>query len=108
MSAADDDWGEERANYRQIIATQQNRIERMVVALTDTGLDDISLRVALAVEDQFAQNHPGGRIQRLAKIQVIIRSAVQRATQGDAAWNAWSPDSCGLAPDKPRGEGWKP
>ena len=98
---ADSDFGEERANYRQIIATQQNRIERLAVALTETGLNEISLRVALAVEDQFAKDHPGGRSQRLAKIQVMIREAVRAATQGETYWNAWSPNSCGPAPMKP-------
>lgn len=96
-----DDFGEERANYRQMIAALRNRIESMAVALTEKGLDDVSLKVALAIEDQFAQGHSGGRTMRLAKIQIMIRNAVCMATQGQVAWDAWHPGSCGPEPKHP-------
>lgn len=95
-------WDDE-GYVRNALADALNRIEAMKVALTEDGLDRISLRVALAVEDQFAQHHPGGRTQRLAKIQVLIRSAVQGATQGQVAWDAWHPGSCGPVPREPTG-----
>ena len=98
-----DDFGEERANLQQIIAGLQSRLESIAIVLSRSGLDEVSLRVALAVEDQFAQGHTGGRVQRLAKIQLLIRNAVERATQGQVQWDAWSPNSCGPAPTKPVG-----
>lgn len=95
-----DHWDEE-GYTRQALAAARNRIERLVTPLTRSGLNDVSLRVALAVEDLFAQDHRGGRTQRLAKVQILIRSAIEMATQGEADWNAWHPNSCGPAPEKP-------
>ena len=97
-----DEEAENVANLRQTLAYQANRIEHMAVALTRSGLDNISLKVALAVEDEFAKGQQG-RTQRLAKVQVLIRSAVEYATRGEVAWNTWSPGSCGPAPQKPVG-----
>lgn len=42
-------------NLRHEVSDLRRRVENMAVALTDNGLNDISLRVALAVEDQFAE-----------------------------------------------------
>jgi hypothetical protein len=45
--------------------------------------DSIALDTARKIEDLFAQHHPGGRGQRLAKIQVLVREAI--ATGGSYA-----------------------
>lgn len=74
-------------NLRHEVSDLRRRVENMAVALTDNGLNDISLRVALAVEDQFAMSHPGGRTQRLAKIQLLVRHAVVLATRGQDRWD---------------------
>jgi hypothetical protein len=100
VNLMDDD---ERINLQHQISDLTRRVENMSVALTQGGLDEVSLRVALAVEDQFAVGHPGGRLQRLAKIQLLIRHAVLLATRGQDRWDAWTPGSCGPAPTKPVG-----
>jgi hypothetical protein len=97
---SDEDFGEERANFQQIIATQQRRIERLVTPLTENGLNEVSLRVAHAIEDVFAQGC-SGRTQRLAMIQIIIRETVREATQGEKKWDAWQPGVCLRKPDRP-------
>lgn len=39
-------------------------------------LDRLSLETAKLIEDQFAQHHKGGRTQRLAIIQTLVRTAI--------------------------------
>lgn len=92
----------EKFAYQREVNDLRRRIEKMAVALTAHGLDAISLRVAHLVEDQFAQHHSGGRTQRLAKIQMIIRAAIQDATLGERPWDTWEPGSCSPAPEKPK------
>lgn len=96
----DEDFGEERANLHKRIGALETQVEKMTVRLSDGGLNVLSLRVAHLVEDQFAQHHPGGRTQRLAKIQVIIREALREIATGEKQWDAWQPGSFGPAPDK--------
>lgn len=96
----DEDFGEERANLHQRIDALERQVENMTVRLSDGGLNALSLRVAHLVEDQFAQHHPGGRTQRLAKIQIIIREALREIATGEKRWDAWQPGRLGSAPDK--------
>jgi hypothetical protein len=100
----DNDFGEERANCRQRIESLEARVEKLLVPLSEGGLNTLSLSVARLVDDEFAKHHEGGRTQRLAKIQVIVREAIREATTGERAWDAWSPGSPAPAPSEPAGE----
>lgn len=91
MSTDQDDWDEQRAYFHQQVGDLQARVDRMTRAFTDEGLNSIALDVALAVEDLFAQHHDGGRTQRLAKMQVIVREAMRANLSGRTDWRA-SPD----------------
>lgn len=97
----DDYFGEERSNLHQRINAAERRVENMQVRLSDSGLDTLSLRCAELVEDQFAQHHRGGRTQRLAKVQLIIREALREIATGERAWDAWYPGSVGHEPRAP-------
>jgi hypothetical protein len=41
--------------------------------------DSITLDTAITIEDLFAQHHVGGRTQRLAKIQVAVKLAIEKS-----------------------------
>ena len=43
--------------------------------------DEIALDAAQQIEDLFAQHHAGGRSQRFASIQRIIRAGLEQAPQ---------------------------
>lgn len=92
---------EERSGYQQRIAALETRIEKMTIGRTDAGLNVLSLQAATQIEDQFAMHHPGGRNQRLAKCQLIIREAMREIIQGEKDWRSWTPNTF-LAPlEKP-------
>jgi hypothetical protein len=57
------------------MSTEQRLVPRYPA---DSVKDSIALRTAHAIEDLFAQHHEGGRTQRLAKMQVLIRDAMNR------------------------------
>lgn len=78
--------GEERANLHQRIGQLKAQIERMELSRHEAGLDDIALNVAHQVEDLFAQHHNGGRTQRLARIQLIVREAMRANLKGETDW----------------------
>lgn len=78
--------GEERANLHQRIAELENQAARMTKAHTDGGLNSIALDVAILIEDLFAQHHDGGRTQRLARMQIIIREAMRANLTGRVSW----------------------
>jgi len=86
-----EDFSEERANLHQRIGELEIRVQKMTIRLTEDGLDMLSLRAAEIIEDQFAQHHVGGRTQRLAKVQMIVREALREIATGERAWDAWRP-----------------
>lgn len=88
MSAEMD--GEERANLYQKIGTLKIQNEAMRLPRTDAGLDAVSLQAARHIEDIFAEGHRGGRSQRLAKVQIVIRETVRTALVGGAHWRSGS------------------
>lgn len=77
---------EERANLHQRIGELEGLVARMEVAHTEDGLNAISLKCAEHVEDLFAQHHRGGRTQRLARMQLIIREAMRTNLSGKTDW----------------------
>lgn len=81
-----DNFGEERQQLHQRIAMAEIRAERMERAHTDGGLNQIALDVALSIEDLFAQHHAGGRTQRLARMQIVIREAMRANLKGETHW----------------------
>lgn len=99
-------WDEE-GYVRQRLNDAERRIEKMTVPLTETGLNDLSLSVAKLIEDEFVKPHVGGRAQRLAKVQIIVREALREAVSGERAWDSWHPRSCCAPPSKPETGGEK-
>lgn len=85
--------GEAIGNYIQRIGELEQKVKVMTVSRTEGGMDTASLHVARLVEDEYAKHHDGGRTQRLAKTQVIIREAMREMLTGERAWNAWRPNS---------------
>lgn len=45
--------------------------------------DELALDAARQIEDLFTQHHAGGRTQRLAEIQRVVRWAIYEAVVGD-------------------------
>ncbi len=86
------------SNYIQRIGELERQVRIMTVAQTDVGMNTAALKVAHLVEDEYAKHHDGGRSQRLAKTQVIIREAMREMLTGERAWDAWSPTSLGPPP----------
>lgn len=84
---------EDVSNYIQRIGELERKVTVMTVSRTDTGMNAAALRVAQLVEDEYAKHHDGGRSQRLAKTQIIIREAMREMLIGEPAWNAWRPSS---------------
>jgi hypothetical protein len=93
--------GEAYANAVQRIGELEGLVNNMQVALGEGSLDEKALEVARQIEDLFVQSHPGGRSQRLAKIQVLVRETVRVATTGQRRWDAWRPGGVGPEPREP-------
>lgn len=77
---------------RQRIGELEQQVKNMQVVLDEESLNVVSLKTAEAIEDLFIE-HRGGRTQRLAHLQIMIRETIRMATTGQHAWNAWNPSS---------------
>lgn len=91
MSEPDDDSAERFSNLAQRLGDALRLVETMKVTRSPGGMDSASLDAARAIEDMFAQHFPGGRTQRLARIQVTIRDCLERMLSGEVAWRAQEP-----------------
>lgn len=80
----------ERADLHQRIGQLETENAAMRRPRTDEGLNAVSLQSAQKIEDLFAEGHIGGRTQRLAKVQVVVRETIRTALHGAAHWNAFS------------------
>ena len=97
------DFDEERANLYQLIAAADARIEQMLIWRDESELNNLSLRVAHLIEDEYAKHHDGGRSQRIAKTQLIVREAVRECLIGSRQWDAWQPGKFVAPPRYPEG-----
>lgn len=85
-----DDQDEYTSDLMQQISSLKGRISKMASYRSDGSLNSHSLEVAQKIEDLFAQHHAGGRIQRLAKIQILVREAIREALTGERDWKSSS------------------
>ena len=88
----------------QQISDLEKKVRLMQVGREDGSLDSCSLSVAELIEDQFAKHHPGGRGQRLAKCQVIVREAFREMLVGERKFDAWREWKQSFAPTIETGE----
>lgn len=81
-----DDFGEERANYMQRIGALEKRVEEMLIRRSEDGMTDVSVNIALTIEDMFAR---GGRTrkERLIDVIILIRTAMRQMLEGEKKWN---------------------
>lgn len=100
LKANNEDQEDYITGLRQNVNSLKRQCDSMQEKRGENGLNQLSLIVAGLVEDQFAMSHAGGRAQRQAKIQVIIREAMRDMLTGERQCNAWYPGSC-LPPPTP-------
>lgn len=60
------------------VALENKDAKKVTNKPIEGGFNSEALDVAHQIEDIFAHHHKGGRAQRLARIQVIIRDAMQK------------------------------
>lgn len=83
---SDEDFGEERANLHQRIGALETENKNMRLLRTEAGMDEAALDAAREIEDLFVRSQ-GGRSQRLANIQLVIRRVLQIMLEGKPEWN---------------------
>ncbi len=101
MTNPDYDLGATITNLQQEVARLDRIVGIMLKHRTDDGLNTLALRVATLIEDEYAKGHRGGRVQRLAKTQVIAREAIREALVGERRWDAWRPGTNTNTPLRP-------
>lgn len=85
----DDGWvGEERQQLHQRIDALERENATMKMMRTDGGLNRAALDAALRIEDLFCQDHIGGRTQRLARVQILVRETMRMMLTGSEIWSA--------------------
>ena len=92
----------------QKIGALEKQVSLMQVHRDDGELNACSLSVAQLIEDQFAMHHVGGRAQRLAKCQIIVREAFREMLIGERDWRAWRAWKQSFAPHIEEPEGQEP
>lgn len=76
---------ESNSNLQQAVANARNESTRMKLAYSEEGLEQIALVTARRIEDLFV-HCPGGRDNRLMRVQGILREVMRANMQGSTYW----------------------
>lgn len=77
-----DDWRESAETYHDRLGHAEERIKHMEVYRSPNGIEELALRTAIKIEDEFARGWPGGCTQRRAVVQIRVREALEAILLG--------------------------